>query len=75
MVREVYGGTVVLVGADRVWTVRPGGYIPGLGRIDTITRWGSRWIVVTTSGVSIRSGPQKAKPVSETHVWRLAIVK
>jgi hypothetical protein len=50
MVREVYGATAVLVGGDRAWTVRPGDSVPALGRIDSITRWGSRWIVVTTSG-------------------------
>lgn len=50
-VRDVYGGTVVLVGADRVWTVRLGDYVPGVGRINSITRWGSHWIVVTTSGL------------------------
>ena len=50
-VREVYGGAAVLIGTDRVWTVRPGDYVPGVGRINSITRWGSRWIVVTTSGL------------------------
>jgi hypothetical protein len=50
-VRGVYGETVVLAGADRVWTVKPGDYVPGVGRIDSITRWGSRWIVVTASGL------------------------
>jgi hypothetical protein len=50
-IREVYGGTVVLVGRDQVWTVRLGDYVPGVGRIDAITRWGSRWIVVTTNGL------------------------
>jgi hypothetical protein len=50
-VRLVYGGAAELVGPDRVWTVRPGDYVPGVGRIDSITRWGSRWIVVTSSGL------------------------
>jgi hypothetical protein len=50
-IREVYGGTVVLVGRDHVWTVRLGDHVPGLGRIDAITRWGRRWIVVTTNGL------------------------
>jgi hypothetical protein len=50
-IREVYGGTAVLVGRDHVWTVRLGDYVPGVGRIDAITRWGSRWIVVTTNGL------------------------
>jgi hypothetical protein len=50
-VRDVYGGAAELVGPDRVWTIRPGDYVPGVGRIDSITRWGSRWIVVTSSGL------------------------
>ena len=50
-VRDVYGATAVLVGTDGVWTVKPGDYVPGVGRIVSITRWGSRWIVVTTTGL------------------------
>lgn len=50
-VRDVYGGAAVLVGTDGVWTVKPGDHVPGVGRIDSITRWGSRWIVVTTGGL------------------------
>ena len=50
-IREVDGGTAVLVGRDHVWTVRLGDYVPGVGRIDAITRWGRRWIVVTTNGL------------------------
>ncbi len=43
-VRDVYGGAAELVGPDRIWTVRPGDFVPAVGRIDSITRWGSRWI-------------------------------
>jgi hypothetical protein len=50
-VREVYGENAVLVGPDHVWTVRAGDTVPGVGRIDTIVRWGSRWIVATTAGL------------------------
>jgi hypothetical protein len=50
-VREVYGEKAVLMGPDHVWTVRTGDTIPGVGRIDTIVRWGSRWIVATTAGL------------------------
>jgi hypothetical protein len=39
------------VGGDHVWTARLGDYVPGAGRIDAITRWGRRWIVVTTNGL------------------------
>jgi hypothetical protein len=50
-VRDVYGGVAVLAGTDGVWTVKPGDHVPGVGRIDSITRWGGRWIVVTTGGL------------------------
>jgi hypothetical protein len=50
-VREVYGETAVIVGPDHVWTVKTGDSVPGLGRIDSIVRWGNRWIVATTAGL------------------------
>jgi hypothetical protein len=50
-VREVYGEKAVLVGPDHVWTVGTGDTVPGVGRIDTIVRWGNRWIVATTAGL------------------------
>ena len=50
-VRDVDGDRVVLVGPDHVWTVRTGDNVPGVGRIDTIVRWGSRWIVATSAGL------------------------
>jgi hypothetical protein len=50
-VREVYGEKAVLVGPDHVWTVKTGDTVPGVGRIDTIVRWGNRWIVATTAGL------------------------
>ena len=50
-VREVYGEKAVLVGPDHVWTVKTGDTVPGVGQIDTIVRWGNRWIVATTAGL------------------------
>jgi hypothetical protein len=50
-VRDVYGETAVLVGPDHVWTAKTGDTVPGVGRIDTIVRWGNRWIVATTAGL------------------------
>ena len=50
-VREVRGGTAVLEGPDGVWTATRGDTVPGVGRIDSIVRWGSRWIVATASGL------------------------
>ena len=50
-VLEVRGGTVVLDGPDGVRTAARGDIVPGIGRIDSIVRWGNRWIVATASGL------------------------
>jgi hypothetical protein len=50
-VRSVGYEGAILAGPDRVWTVKPGDAVPGLGRIDTIVRWGKYWIVGTSSGI------------------------
>jgi hypothetical protein len=50
-VREVVGGTVVLDGPSGAWRAAQGDTVPGIGRIDSIVRWGSRWIVATTKGL------------------------
>ena len=50
-VGNVNGDRAVLVGPDRVWTVKRGDNIPGLGQINSIVRWGNRWIVATSSGL------------------------
>jgi hypothetical protein len=50
-VRDVRGGTAILEGPDRVWTATRGDTVPGVGRIDSIVRWGNRWIVATASGL------------------------
>ena len=50
-VLEVRGGTVVLEGPDGVLTAARGDTVPGIGRIDSIVRWGNRWIVATASGL------------------------
>jgi len=50
-VREVVGGMVVLEGPDGPWKATRGDTVPGVGRVDSIVRWGSRWIVATTRGL------------------------
>lgn len=50
-VRDVYGEKAIIAGPEQVWTVRTGDTVPGLGRIDSIVRWGDRWIVATTAGL------------------------
>jgi hypothetical protein len=48
---EVKGGTAVLEGPDGVWRATRGDTVPGVGRIDSIVRWGNRWIVATSKGL------------------------
>ena len=50
-VLDVRGGTAVLEGPDGVRMATRGDTVPGIGRIDSIVRWGSRWIVATASGL------------------------
>jgi hypothetical protein len=50
-VLDVRGGTAVLEGPDGIRTAARGDTIPGIGRIDSIVRWGNRWIVATASGL------------------------
>jgi hypothetical protein len=51
VVREVANGTAVLQGPNGVWKVARGDSVPGLGTIDSIVLWGSRWIVATSRGL------------------------
>ena len=50
-VRDVSGATAVLEGPDGVWKAMRGDTVPRVGRVESIVRWGSRWIVVTSSGL------------------------
>lgn len=50
-VLDVRGGTAVLGGPDGVRMATRGDTVPGIGRIDSIVRWGNRWIVATASGL------------------------
>jgi len=50
-IREVSGGTAVLEGPNGVWKATRGDTVPGVGKIDSIVRWGNRWIVATSRGL------------------------
>jgi hypothetical protein len=50
-VLDVRGGTAVLEGPDGVRMATRGDIVPGIGRIDSIVRWGNRWIVATANGL------------------------
>jgi hypothetical protein len=49
--REVTNGTAVLEGPTGVWKATPGQMVPGVGRVDSIVRWGNRLIVATSTGL------------------------
>ena len=51
MLREVVNGTAVLQGPNGIWRVTRGDTVPGVGRVDSIVRWGNRWIVATSRGL------------------------
>jgi hypothetical protein len=51
MVRDVVGGTAILEGPDGVWRATRGDTVPGVGTVETIVRWGSRWVVATPRGL------------------------
>jgi hypothetical protein len=49
--RAVTDGTAVLEGPNGVWRARPGQMVPGIGKVDSIVRWGNRLIVATSRGL------------------------
>ncbi|SDN46582.1 hypothetical protein SAMN05444050_1632 [Afipia sp. GAS231] len=50
-VRDVRGGTAVLEGPDGIRSATVGDTVPGVGQIESIVRWGNRWIVATANGL------------------------
>jgi hypothetical protein len=49
--REVINGTAVLDGPNGIWRATRGDSVPGVGRVDSIIRWGNRWVVATSRGL------------------------
>jgi hypothetical protein len=49
--REVSDGTAVLKGPSGIWRARPGQTVPGVGTVNSIVRWGNRFIVATSKGL------------------------
>jgi hypothetical protein len=50
-VLDVVGGKATLRGPTGVWTVARGDRVPGVGSVESIVRWGNRWIVATSGGL------------------------
>jgi septal ring factor EnvC (AmiA/AmiB activator) len=57
VVRDVYDGTALVESARGMIEVAPGEILPGAGRVKSIERRGSGWILITSEGVvdSIRN--------------------
>jgi hypothetical protein len=50
-VRDVVGGTATLEGPNGTLKATSGDTVLGLGKIDSIVRWGGRWIIATSRGL------------------------
>ena len=65
-VRGVLNGTAFLDGPRGMVDVAVGDIVPGIGRVQAITRTGKRWVVLTTQGVITPRQPRTpAGPASE----------
>jgi hypothetical protein len=50
-VHEVSDGVAVLEGPNGIWRAKRGDEVPGVGRVESIVRWGSYWLVATSKGL------------------------
>lgn len=48
---DVRDGTAVLEGPDGITMAARGDTIPGVGRVESIVRWGNRWVIATANGL------------------------
>lgn len=48
---DVRDGTAVLEGPDGIRMAARGDTIPGIGRVESIVRWGNRWVIATANGL------------------------
>ena len=48
---DVRDGTAVLEGPDGIRMAARGDSIPGIGRVESIVRWGNRWVIATAGGL------------------------
>ena len=48
---DVRDGTAVLEGPNGITMAARGDTIPGVGRVESIVRWGNRWVIATANGL------------------------
>jgi hypothetical protein len=53
VLREIYRGRALLERGDTLYEVMPGAELPGIGKVQTITRQDGRWVVVTPKGLIV----------------------
>jgi hypothetical protein len=53
VLRDVYRGRALVENRSGLYEVAPGATLPGVGRVETITRQNGRWVVVTPKGLIV----------------------
>jgi hypothetical protein len=53
VLREIYRGRALVENRHAIYEVGPGGVLPGIGRVESITKQDGRWVVVTPKGLIV----------------------
>lgn len=53
VLREIYRGRALVENRSGLYEVGPGGVLPGVGKVETITQQNGRWVVVTPKGLIV----------------------
>ncbi|HET7681374.1 MAG TPA: hypothetical protein VFK79_14725 [Xanthobacteraceae bacterium] len=53
VLRDIYRGRALVENRHALYEVGPGGNLPGIGKVETITRQDGRWVVVTPKGLIV----------------------
>ena len=53
VLRDIYRGRALVESRNGLYEVRPGGNLPGIGKVETITQQNGRWVVVTPKGLIV----------------------
>jgi len=53
VLRDIYRGRALVENRKGLYEVGPGGNLPGIGKVETITQQNGRWVVVTPKGLIV----------------------
>jgi len=53
VLRDIYRGRALVESRSGLYEVAPGGSLPGIGKVETITQQNGRWVVVTPKGLIV----------------------